>query len=623
MHFSAKEILKKYWGYDEFRSPQAEIIETIYSGKDCFALLPTGGGKSLCFQIPILMQKGICVVISPLIALMKDQIQQLKKRGIKAELLSSEIPLPDQERILNNCRFGKVKLLYVSPERIESEHFIERLADLNLRYFAVDEAHCISEWGHDFRPSYLRLKKLKEFSPSTPILALTATATQKTIEDIIKELQLSDCRIFRKSLERENLAYRICKTDDKMNDLLYFLRQKNESSIVFAKTREETYEWAKILNEKSFDADFFHARLSPEEKNEKQKTFIHSDQKILVSTNAFGMGIDKPNVRRVYHMHTPNTIESYFQEVGRAGRDGKFAAGILFYNERDKKNSLQSFKASNPDKNEFLTIVLKLYGYFQIANNELAEGQKGFSEKKFREVYHFHKQKVRLILQFLEKKEIIKIHKNQRQSLVKILVRNTDLPNIHQPKYHVLDYLARNFGGIFDKPQPIDEYKVSNRLKISKSLLKEYLNELNERSLIYYRDATVVKIEFLQPRDDNAAAVFWWKEFREQQLLKWKRLNDIFFFIENESVCKSQLLLRYFDEKSKRRCGICSVCKPNLFSQELEIQDLYKFVTSAVRTEIEILEGFKNFDRNLIFQSLQKLIDEEKIKFTPPNFYSR
>lgn len=622
MVFSAKEILKKYWGYDDFRQPQAEIIESVFAKKDTFALLPTGGGKSLCFQIPILMQEGICVVISPLVALMKDQVYQLKKRGIEAELLSAEVLARDQERILDNCRYGKVKLLYVSPERMQSEDFVERLNFLPIKYFAVDEAHCISEWGHDFRHSYLALKSLKENFKRIPILAVTATATPRTIEDITRQLGLKDFKIFRKSLERKNLAYRVHKTNDKIAELLFYLAQEQSSSIIFTKSRRDTYELAKILIDKGFDADYFHARLSVEDKNRKQKEFIESKKKILVSTNAFGMGIDKPDVRRVYHLHIPATIESYFQEVGRAGRDGKKAEGILFYGKDDRKNDFKFFKSSNPDKREFLEIICKLYNYYQIGNGELSLGQKGFSQKKFIEIYHLNKNKVRYVLQFLEKKEIVRIYTNQRHSLVRILLESTELPTYKAKSTLLLDYLARHYGGIFYDAIAIDEYRVGVNTGIDKSSVKELLKEMNQKGWIYYRDATTVKIEFLCHRDDRGASAFLWKEFREQQLLKWKRLNDIYFYIENENICKNILLLNYFGEKKGSKCGICSVCMPDLFSREIDVDRLYQYISQDVREEKDILKKFEYIEREEIFFGLQKLIDEEKIKFTPPNYYS-
>ncbi|MBV7440857.1 RecQ family ATP-dependent DNA helicase [Weeksellaceae bacterium TAE3-ERU29] len=616
------EILSKYWGYSEFRFPQKEIIQNIIEGKDTFALLPTGGGKSLCFQIPVLTMDGLCLVISPLVALMKDQVQSLKKKGIKAELLSSELTPHDIDILLDNCRFGGVKLLYISPERLSQKSFREKLKYLNIAYFAIDEAHCISEWGHDFRPSYLALKTLKEEYPKKPILALTATATPKIKNDILKQLNIENATVFQKSLQRKNLAYRIHESSDKLKDLEYYLKKYKGSSIVFCKTRKQTYEVSTYLSKRGFNANYYHARLSKEEKNKRQKDFINSHDLILVSTNAFGMGIDKPDVRLVIHYEAPSTIESYFQEVGRGGRDGNPATGILLYNETDKKNALKQFKAAMPKKEEFLNIIKKLYNYFQVGDNEFFTGQHSFSEKKFREVYKLYKPKVRQVLMFLEKKNIIKIHRSQRQSLVKIEEENYNIKEDKSTESKVLSYIARHYGGIFQEPKPIDEYFIATRLNITKSEVKEALKTLNKNHKIYYRDAAIVKLEFLTPREDNLAKIDYWKEFYNHHILKWQRLNDLFFFIENTEYCKSSLLLRYFGEKETEKCGVCNVCSPSEGLEKLNEKELFEYLQDSPKTQDEILEQFIQYDFDAVLSALQNLLDEEKIKFTLPNYYS-
>ncbi|MGV4528890.1 RecQ family ATP-dependent DNA helicase [Ornithobacterium rhinotracheale] len=622
MNTTPENILQKYWGYSEFRAPQKEIIESILAGKDTFALLPTGGGKSLCFQIPALMMEGVCVVISPLVALMKDQVQSLKKKGIKAEFLTSENTEQSPQVLMDNVRYGGVKLLYISPERMAQTSFKSFLENLKISYFAIDEAHCISEWGHDFRPSYLALKELKNEFPDKPILALTATATPHIQNEILKQLQIQNATIFKKSLQRKNLAYRIHQSTDKLDDLVYYLKKYPGSSIVFCKSRKQTYDIAKFLKEKKFNATYFHARLSKEDKNSRQKRFIESNDLVLVSTNAFGMGIDKPDVRLVVHYNAPSTIESYFQEVGRGGRDGKLSHGILLYHEEDKKKAIKQFKAALPSKEEFLGMIRKLYSYYQIAEGELREGQHAFSEKKIIKTFKFYKPKFKSVISFLEMKNSIKIHDSQRQSLVKINEDNYEIKEGQSLPDRLLDYIARHYGGVFSDPKPIDEYILSRKLDTSTSAIKEALQKLNQQEKIYYRDAAIKKISFLTQRDDNLVQNRYWKEFYDLQLLKWKRLNDVYFFIEDSSYCKSQLLLKYFGEKPKEKCGICNICNPYEGTQNITEKEIFAYLSENPKTQDEILFHFIKADAQRVLDLLQNLIDEEKIQFTLPNYYS-
>ncbi|MGI9527846.1 MAG: RecQ family ATP-dependent DNA helicase [Weeksellaceae bacterium] len=618
---NAINILKKYWGYPEFIHPQSLIIQSVLNRKDTFALLPTGGGKSITFQVPIMLMDGLCIVVSPLIALMKDQVNNLKQRGIRADLISSELTHREIEAILDNSRFGKVKLLYVSPERMQSISFLESLKTLNVAYFAIDEAHCIVEWGHDFRPSYLALKNIKEIYANTPILAITATATPQVQMEIIAQLGLQKPEIFKTSLQRKNLAYRIEPSEDKWKDILYYLNQYPGATIIFCRSRKNTYQLSQFLKESGYDADFYHARLPVAEKNKKQAEFIASDNKILVSTNAFGMGIDKPNVRLVIHEDAPDSIESYFQEVGRGGRDGKPATGILLYHKKDKKNTFKIFKTGHPSKTMFQEIIRKLYNFYQIADHEKREGQLPFSERKFREQYNLPKKKTKTVLQFLEQKKIIAIHKTQKQSLVKVLIRNYDLIKNSSEEDVVLDFIARHYGGIFKDPTPIDEYFIAVRLSVPNYFVKNALKKLNDANKIFYRDASIIKISFLEPRDDHQAKINYWKQFEALQKIKWDRLSAMHYFAQDNQRCKSQMLLRYFGEKHTARCGVCNVCAPNLQKNTIDFKSILDYISIGPRTLHEIEKEFISVNKEVLWKTLQNLLDEEKIKLKLPNTY--
>lgn len=622
MDISAKEILKKYWGFSDFRFPQNLIIKSVLEKKNTLAILPTGGGKSLCFQLPILLQDGLCLVVSPLIALMKDQVKSLKKKGIKAEIISSELSSYDIEIILDNCRFGGIKLLYISPERLGSERFIALVSSLNVSYIAIDEAHCISEWGHDFRPAYLELNKLRNIFPNASILALTATATPKIQKEIIKLLELDNPEVFKTSLYRKNLAYRILQTEDKYGDLVDVLNKNSGAKIVFCKSRKETYQLSKFLNEQGFDSDFFHARISVENKNKKQKEFIESNNKILCSTNAFGMGIDKPDIRMVVHMNAPICIESYIQEVGRAGRDGEYSAGILLHSEKDKDKAFKFFRSATVSRKEFVTIIHKLYNQFQIADFEQRLQQFAFSERKFREKYKFSKRKVRSVLSFLQQQKIIDIQYTQKRSLARINVKNHEISDSSKIKEDkVLSYLARNFGGIFQDYINIDEIDIAYSLNMSKSDLKVILNSLKQLNKIFYIDAAIVKIYFLAPRDDNFIKNILWKTYLSYKEAKWKRLNDIYFFAENNQICKSKLVLRYFGEKHAGNCGICSICK-NLDSKPVNSKEILSFISKKTVNFSEINNEFKDCKKEDLSEVLQYLLDEGQIKLNLPDIYS-
>lgn len=614
--------LSKYWGYSTFRDQQEEIVHAVLEGKDVFALMPTGGGKSITFQLPAVLKEGVAIVISPLIALMKDQVHGLRKKNIKAAMISSENSPQEIRIILDNARYGHIKMLYISPERFFSENFRHHLSHLPISFFAIDEAHCISEWGHDFRPSYLSLGHIKANFPDSSIIALTATATVQVQKEIIDQLRLQDPKIFTVSLLRNNLTYQVQKSENKWNDLYLSLLRNPSSSIVFCPSRKLTYELSNFLNSQGLDADFYHARIDFTEKERKQKEFIESKSKILCATNAFGMGIDKPDIRTVYHIEMPTSIEAYFQEVGRAGRDGLPAKGILLYNDKDKTNAFRFFKSVIPSKSEFLHIINRLYNYYQIANNELSNKTFSFSQRKFVATFELNKRKVKQVINFLDSQGVLSVQSSENGSRAKILLPTSNWVSGGDFEHELLDVLARTYPGIFQEAVHINEHQIAYKLKTNRNKVRDTLHMLSEKHQLTYIDASIIHIKFLHPRDDQAIQNKYWPLFKAFHGHKFDKLADAHFFASNKEVCSTKLLLRYFGEKTTINCGECAICK----NQLVPIDDLPKEILNLLGHQSlklnQIVSQLLNFSPTDIADVLQKLVDEREIVFNLPDKYS-
>ncbi|MFV0163677.1 RecQ family ATP-dependent DNA helicase [Empedobacter falsenii] len=608
---TAKEILFKYWNYPSFKTPQEEIISNVLEDKDTLAILPTGGGKSLCYQVPAIMFDGLTLVISPLIALMKDQVQNLTSKGISTAYITNEIDQNTIGKILDDCQNNRIKLLYVSPERLQSRIFIERLKQINISLLAVDEAHCVSEWGHDFRPAYHRIARLKTILPKVPILALTATATEKIQLEIIEKLELNQPQIFKSSLKRENLSYNVFLSTDKKKDLIYYLKKYSGSSIIFVRNRKLTYEIANFLSQNGFDADYFHAKLTKDEKEEKQRNWMLSNSRIMVSTNAFGMGIDKPNVRTVFHIDLPQGIEAYYQEVGRAGRDEQESHGIYLYHPDDRIQAENIFKANLPSQQDFIKISNCLFSQLQLAEGELTEMNYQLDIPKFAEKFGLNLKMVLQFLDFLNTKEIIQQKNYTQNSTLQILASPH---SINQGENQIFDYLQRHYPGIYTYSREISESKMAFDLHRSIGDIRNALHDYYKNGTIDYSDRFLARFRFLIPRDSNAFKNKLWKDFESIQVNNWKRLQAMIYYAEQNTICRERLLFGYFNQKSDENCGKCDVCQSKKQTKNFNANDLIEYLKEGEKTQAEILSKFINLPKDIIVEELQYLIDEMRVQ---------
>ena len=609
---SPKEILQHYWGYADFRNPQEEIIDAVLEGKDTLAILPTGGGKSLCYQIPALILEGMTLVISPLIALMQDQVNNLNAREIGAELITSQLSQEEIAKVLARCTLGKVKLLYVAPERLQSKSFLTILDNLPIQLIAVDEAHCIAQWGHDFRPAYKKIHTVRERFPKANLLALTATAPPKTLEEIIDSLELKSPQVFKHSLKRKNLIYRVIHSQNELDDLEYELKKNPGAGLVFCRTRKQTYEIAQFLLSKGLNADFFHARLPKEEKKTKQENWTLSKDQIMVATNAFGMGIDKPDVRTVIHMDFPNSLEAYIQEAGRAGRDEKKSEAVLFLQPYAIEEAEKMFKSSLPTRQEFDYIERMFYNYFEIGENERPVEKREFNWHDFIQRFNLNKNKSERTLFFLERKEVITFQDRSAQSGVQVYVNPNNLPTSNSLSSKIINSLVRRYPGILGQEMKINEYLIARDLHESAKNIKSELHKLNELGYLNYRTKDIQLVDFLRPRESNFVKNNLWKEFEAYQIAQWKKLQDIIFYASQMEICREKLILRYFGESPKDKCGACDVCKKeaNLAFDSKLILD---YLEDSPKSIQQILLIFSRYPKETILESLELLNDEEKI----------
>ena len=568
-----QQILKRYWGYDDFRGIQRDIIESIGSGQDTLGLMPTGGGKSITFQVPALAQKGTCIVITPLIALMKDQVDNLRRRGIRAAAIYSGLTREEIVTTLENCIFGDIRILYVSPERLSSDLFQTKLRHMKVSFITVDEAHCISQWGYDFRPSYLEIAKIRKIIPSAPVLALTATATPAVVQDIQEKLSLpqssqsspSSFNLFRMSFERTNLAYVVRLATDKREQLIHILQNVKGTAIVYARSRKRTKEFADLLNEAGITATFYHAGLDAVVKDERQNDWQQDKVRVMVATNAFGMGIDKPDVRLVIHMDCPDSIEAYFQEAGRAGRDGKKAYAVLLYNDADYRKLEKRIADTFPEKDYIKQVYEHLAYYYQIGVGSGYNHTFEFNIDEFCHTYHHFPIQVDSALKILNRAGYIEYTEEQdNQARVMFTVSRNDLYRLENNTPNedkVITALLRNYGGLFTNYNYIDESFIASQTGLQPQQLYLILKSLSQRHILHFiPQKKTPYIRYTQRREDMEHVQLPPEVYEERKAQFSERIHKMIGYATNDEVCRSRQLLSYFGEESDHDCGHCDVC---------------------------------------------------------------
>ncbi|MDP2385859.1 MAG: ATP-dependent DNA helicase RecQ [Bacteroidota bacterium] len=618
------EILAKYWRHTAFRPGQEEIINSVLAGKDTLALLPTGGGKSICFQVPALAQKGLCLVISPLIALMNDQVENLKQRGIKAMAITSAMNWHEIRIAFMNCINGEYKFLYISPERLHTEVFLKNLHDLKISMIAVDEAHCISQWGYDFRPSYLKIAELRDLLPKVPIIALTASATDKVIEDIQQRLEFVKPSVFKSTFARKNLHYIVQYEDDKIGRLFSICNKIEGTGIVYVRNRRKTVEIAEILKQYNIKADFYHAGLKADERQRKQADWINNKTRIIVSTNAFGMGIDKPDVRFVVHMDLPDSLEAYFQEAGRGGRDGNVSYAVLLFQQMDAENLLQSVEQSFPQFDEVKQSYQAIANYFQIAIGAGNGMSFDFNLEVICNNYKLKPVTMFNSIRFLEKEGYLSLQDNgYEQSKVMILFHKQDLYNfeIKHPKFEkVLKGLLRNYGGLFEEHVHINEFVLAKRLLISVPELEDQLRRLTKLEVIeYIPKSQLPKLIFTANRVDAKRLELSPENYKLLKKTAQERADSVIRYATDKNVCRNRLLLTYFDETTIEDCGNCDVClKRKRDVHNVELHSLSTQILNVLHNHPHKLDDlvslFYRFDKALVVESINELAEANEIK---------
>ncbi len=618
-----RQILIKYWGYPGFRPLQEDIIRSVYEGKDTLGLLPTGGGKSLTFQVPALAKEGICLVITPLIALMKDQVENLQKKEIKAMAIHSGLSRNEIDIALDNCIYGDYKFLYLSPERLQTEMFRARVSKMNVNLIAVDESHCISQWGYDFRPSYLKIAELRDFLPGVPVLALTATATGKVVEDIMDRLNFSGRTVFRKSFERKNLVYMVEKTDDKAGRTLRYCSQIKGSGIIYVRNRKKTREIAELLKKNGISADYYHAGLKHEIRSLKQEQWKKGKTRIISATNAFGMGIDKPDVRFVIHLDLPDSPEAYFQEAGRAGRDEKEAVAILFYSEADKKMALRRVDTSFPD----FAIIRKVYNalgnYLQVPLGGGKGQSYDFVISDFLHRYKFNALEAHNSLIVLEKEGYLELSNDiHNPSRVHFVIERDDLYKfqVSNEKFDgFIKLLLRSYTGLFSVYAGIDEDLLARRSGLSRDSVYSYLKLLKKQGIIDYiprRSNPMVTLSEERLDENNLALDRNRYRFLKERFLK--KLEAMLTYAGSDTKCRSQQLLEYFGEADSARCGKCDVCikRNELDMSRQEFDSILSEIKSALGKQALLpndLKDLSSFPVEKFSRVFRWLLEHRKI----------
>ena len=624
------EILKKYWGHDHFRPYQKEIIDSILEGHDTLALLPTGGGKSICFQIPALIKDGICIVISPLIALMKDQVDNLSKRGIKALSITAGISSNDLSDLFDNCQFGNYKFLYLSPERLQSEWVIERIKALNVSLIAIDEAHCVSQWGHDFRPAFLKISVLKEIFPDKTFVALTASANARVEEDILTQLKLEKPVIFRQSFARKNISYNVLEVEDKIYNVSKILKKYADPTIIYVRNRKMCIDISSQLKHLGFTATYFHGGLKNREKEKNMQSWMSEEAQVIVATNAFGMGIDKANVRTVIHMQYAENIESYYQEAGRAGRNGERAFAVILSSPSDKLNAEGQFLSVLPDKAFVLKVYNKLCNYFQVAYGECPLNEFTFNLNKFCLRYDLPVLKSYNALQFLDRQGILSLSKDYSQKVsLQFLIDSKEVLryiSLHPRDEAIILTILRTYPGIYEYAVKINTDLIAKKTPTTTAEVDRVLNALNLNEIADYtahdNDSALL---FLENRDDEHTINRVAKHLKSQNELKVHQMEAFIHYVTDKTSCKSRIILQYFDEKSTEDCGICSYCRDKSPKQKTNIKDTTSRMIQLLQMQdfdSRELERLLKIPESDIIFAIHELLEQEMIALTSINKYT-
>ena len=624
------DVLKKFWGYDAFRPLQLDIIETVLHKKDALALLPTGGGKSICFQVPAMIFDGICLVISPLTALINDQVSTLEKRGIRAMGLTGSIGFADLMVQLDNCHFGNYKFLYLSPERLQNELVLERIKQMPISFVAIDEAHCVSQWGHDFRPAFLKIKMLREILPNISFLALTATATSHVKTDIVAQLDLKNCEHFQQSFTRANIGYLVLETEDKLRKIGQILTKNPEPAIIYVRNRKSCIDISNLLIASGFSATFFHGGLPNEQKTKNMNLWMTNKTQVIVATNAFGMGIDKADVKTVIHYQIPENIENYYQEAGRAGRNGNRSFAITLLGKSDVRLAESQLNINLVDQEFLFLVYKKLCNNFQIPFGEGADSIFTMSLSQFCTKYNFSIQKTYSALQFLDQQNLIALTNLYSQKLsVRFLISSREL--IHyltlNPQHEeLISAVLRSSVGIHDNFVTINTYSISKQTKkTEQEIFQIFLNLESKQIVTMVAKNHDAQIQFIENRDEDRLIPRISRHLTTHNNNKIKQLESIIAYVENTTVCKNSLILEYFGERPLQDCGICSYCLSTKYKQKkMDVIESSKTIVELLKvkpqTSRALQEKSKLSDNDVVIV-LQNLLDQKIITQSPNNTY--
>ena len=618
------DILKTYWGYDDFRPLQLDIIESVGSGRDTLGLMPTGGGKSITFQVPALAMEGVCIVVTPLIALMKDQVENLRARGVKATAIYSGMSQAEIMTAFENCELGDYKFLYVSPERLGTDLFKKRIKFLKISMIAVDESHCISQWGYDFRPSYLKIADIRSELPGVPVLALTATATPEVVDDIQVRLHFPAKNVFRKSFERKNLTYVVRNVEDKLEQLLRILQRVPGTSVVYVRSRKRTKEISDYLLQQGISSDYYHAGLSDDEKDRKQQAWKSGACRVIVSTNAFGMGIDKPDVRTVIHIDLPDTLEAYFQEAGRAGRDEKRAYAVLLYNKTDETKLKKRIADEFPEKEFIAKVYQTLADYYKIGIGSGFEAVFPINPQQFCIDCHLPLNPTYNALKMLQLAGYIELTEElDNPSKLMFTVLRDQLYNFRMHNAaadQLIEVLLRSYTGVFADMVHINEEVIGQRLGWTRQKVYDQLCFLAQNGIVKYVPFKKTPLLiYTQPRVDSARIVLPKQVYEERRERYVRRIKAVLRYANETQLCRSQLLLDYFGETGSHRCGQCDTCiaqRANKLNAQ-RFAELEQHITAELEANPQSIQALvQKIDgaENDVVQAVRHLLDQQKLE---------